>query len=417
MSNFTRHTIRLQDGNLCNLNRRLGNRAVSLHSLLETIPDPRKLSGRRHALSTILLIVFVALLRGSKDLKDAHLFATLNQRFFRTQLGLSMPHGIPDPTTISRLLGRLEPDDLVRMYLRFLNTLGVAPSDVMSYDGKTMCAVSGEAATRHILSFFSHDSHLALGQVGVNGRGRRSTGVRRSARTDSANDLVHCSFLLSDALPHPEGAIEATLQGGTDYLFIIKERRRQVEDDRSSLNQHMQKKTASTGSSTRVRNEGEEFTLHKPLFSMPHSSPPGNISYAATLPTRWDRVAAVSKLHRTGTSLGKNGPVHEMVETISSQHWHVVRFQSGQDITASPKKAFMDCSKIRPPTEQKMSLVLEAAPTLQQGNCPHRSSTDSGLCVLVLCRFPQAQFRLGHYPHCGEESRAAGTIPEMAAAM
>ena len=71
MSKSTPHTIRLQDGSLCNLNHRLGNHVATLRSLLETIPDPRHRSGRRHAVPTILLIVFVALLRGSKDLKDA----------------------------------------------------------------------------------------------------------------------------------------------------------------------------------------------------------------------------------------------------------------------------------------------------------------------------------------------------------
>lgn len=137
MSNSTPHTIRLQDGTLCNLNRRLGNHAASFRTLLGTIPDPRKHSGRRHTAVLILLIVFVGLLRGSKDLKDAHLFALMNQRFFRTQLGLELPHGIPDPTTISRLLGRLEPDKLIQIHLEFLQTLGVTPDEVLSYDGKT----------------------------------------------------------------------------------------------------------------------------------------------------------------------------------------------------------------------------------------------------------------------------------------
>jgi len=155
MSNSTPHTIRLQDGGLCNFNRRLGNGTVSLRSLLEHIPDPRHESGRRHSLVLILLIVFVALLRGSKDLKDAHLFASLNQPFFGMQLEIALPHGIPDPTTISRVLGRLEPEELIRAYLTFLQMLGVAQGNVLSYDGKTMRAVSGAGAIRHILSFFS----------------------------------------------------------------------------------------------------------------------------------------------------------------------------------------------------------------------------------------------------------------------
>ena len=87
MSNRTFHTIRLQDGTLCNLNKRISRHAISLTTLFRTVPDSRRAQCRRHALETILLMVFVAMLRGSQDLKDAQLFALANQAFFRTQLG------------------------------------------------------------------------------------------------------------------------------------------------------------------------------------------------------------------------------------------------------------------------------------------------------------------------------------------
>ena len=69
-------------------------------------------------------------------------------------------------------MARLNPDILVGVYLKFLRGLGADSDDVLSYDGKTMCAVSEANGVRHILSFFSHASHQALGQVGVSGKGR-----------------------------------------------------------------------------------------------------------------------------------------------------------------------------------------------------------------------------------------------------
>jgi hypothetical protein len=156
MSNSTPHTIRLQDGSLCNLSTCITESAPTLLSYLETIPDPRSKQGRRHSAALMLFMVFVGLLRGSKDLKDVQLFAVLNQQFFCQQVGFALPHGIPDPTTIARLLGRLNPDDLVRIYLTFLDTLGFTSSDVLSYDGKTMRAVSGEGTSCHS----SHTSNI-----------------------------------------------------------------------------------------------------------------------------------------------------------------------------------------------------------------------------------------------------------------
>ena len=373
MSNFTRHTIRLQDGNLCNLNRRLGNRAVSLHSLLETIPDPRKLSGRRHALSTILLIVFVALLRGSKDLKDAHLFATLNQRFFRTQLGLSMPHGIPDPTTISRLLGRLEPDDLVRMYLRFLNTLGVAPSDVMSYDGKTMCAVSGEAATRHILSFFSHDSHLALGQVGVDGKGREIPAFEELLKQGQASGLVTGKLLLGDALHTQKATVKATLQAGADYLFVVKGNQRQ-------LGRQIMAELAAAEENSLDRFEYKDTKRRRKVVTavtvLHAASQPGR-ELLATLQrsNHWDGVATIGKLHRTGTRLGKDGTVHEVDETIGLIS---SRTLSAKDVATHLRKHWCIENNLH---WTKDVVFLEDKHTLRRGNAPQIMSWLRSMCI------------------------------------
>ena len=55
MSNRTSHTIRLQDGTLCNLRKRVTKQAVPLINFLGAIPDTRRAQGRRHSLVLILL--------------------------------------------------------------------------------------------------------------------------------------------------------------------------------------------------------------------------------------------------------------------------------------------------------------------------------------------------------------------------
>jgi hypothetical protein len=100
MKNTIPHTIYLQDGSALNINKRIAKQALALKSFLAEIPDSRKSKGKRHSLVLILLIVFIALLRGSKSLKDACLFAWYNQPLFK-RMGLSLRHGIPNPTTIS----------------------------------------------------------------------------------------------------------------------------------------------------------------------------------------------------------------------------------------------------------------------------------------------------------------------------
>src|SRR5476651_345857 len=226
MSNRTFHTIRLQDGTLCNLNKRLSRQAVSLVALFRTIPDPRRAQGRRHSLETILLMVFVAILRGSQDLKDARLFALANRAFFRKGLNLEMPHGVPDTTTISRTLRVLDPDELVRVFREFLAILSLSLGDVLSFDGKTIRAVTGGDAVRHMLSLFSHETHLAVGQIGVDSKENEIPALERLLSQGTA--MIRGKLLLGDALHTQRATARMILTTGADYLFTVKGNQRKL---------------------------------------------------------------------------------------------------------------------------------------------------------------------------------------------
>jgi predicted transposase YbfD/YdcC len=259
-------------------------------------------------------MVFVGLLRGSKDLKDVQLFATLNQQFFCEQVGFALPHGIPDPTTISRLLGRLDPDGLVRMYLKFLQTLGIAPQDVLSYDGKTMRAVSGGAATRHILSFFSHGQHLALGQVGVSGKGREIPAFEQLLKQGEASNLVAGKLLLGDALHTQKATVKATLKAGADYLFVVKGNQRQ-------LRREICAELAAADSAQLDRFEYKDTTRKRDVattVTVLQANPATGQELLARLTgsNHWGGVAAIGILHRTGTRSGKESTAHGIDETI-----------------------------------------------------------------------------------------------------
>jgi len=307
------HTIRLQDGGLCNLNHQLSNSGVSLRSLLERIPDPRMRSGRRHSLVLILLIVFVGLLRGSKDIKDAQLFAVMNQGFFADLVTTPLLHGIPDPTTISRLMARLNTDTLVSIYLEFLQALGGDSDDVLSYDGKTMRAVPETSGVRHSLSFFSHASHQALGQVGVSGKGMEIPAFEELLKQGETSGLVTGKLLMGDALHTQKATVKATLKAGADYLFVVKGNQRQLKReivselkkaDKSRLDHYHYTDT------TRRRDVTSIVTVLQATQAETEMLP------SLTRSNHWDCVKTIGLLQRSGTRTTKDGIVHELNETI-----------------------------------------------------------------------------------------------------
>ncbi len=165
MKTIPQHTVYLQDGSLCNFRKRIWKKATPLLTCLRAVKDTRKKRGKRHELSLILFLLFAAMTTGCTTLKDCRLWAVYNRGFLKKYFYLL--HGIPDPTTISYVLQKLEPLELVHAYTVFLRYLGVSVGEVLSFDGKTMRGVTGEEAIRHILSIFSHLTRSVVSQIGV----------------------------------------------------------------------------------------------------------------------------------------------------------------------------------------------------------------------------------------------------------
>jgi predicted transposase YbfD/YdcC len=220
MENSIPHTVYLQDGSLCNFRKRIWKRAKPLLSCFAVIPDPRKKRGIRHELSLILFLLFAGMTSGSTTLKDCHLWAMHNRKFLSRYFFLL--HGIPDPTTISYVLRKLEGAELVKAYLLFLRIVGVSLGDVFSADGKTMRAVAGEDTIRHILSLFSHLTHTVLSQIGVSQKENEIPALRRLLNADSLKERIKGCLFLADALHANPKTAGAIIKAEADYLLVIK---------------------------------------------------------------------------------------------------------------------------------------------------------------------------------------------------
>jgi predicted transposase YbfD/YdcC len=308
------HSIRLADGNLCNLNKRIAKQGVSLLTHLRTVPDPRSSQGKRHELALILFIVFVALLRGSKDLKDAHVWALYNREFVARYF--SLRHGLPDPTTISRAMALLDPDELVAAFLAFLAALGIAPGQVYSFDGKTMRALPEDGTVRHILSLFSHEMHMVAGQVGVDGKGREIPAFEELLTQGVANQVIAGSLLLGDALHTQKAACKRILKVNADYLFTVKNNQRQLkrtiagELERRQADDPVVVDTYTYTDTVRGRNLATTVTLVTAKDNGEELLP------TLTGSNHWDGVATMGILQRTGTRTNKDGTTHAVDETV-----------------------------------------------------------------------------------------------------
>lgn len=222
------HTVRLQDGTLCNFKKRVWKRSKPLLQFFQNVKDPRSDRGIRHSHVLILFILFAGIIRGSTTLKDCHIWAVHNKKFLKRYFPL--PHGLPVPTTMSRLLAEMEPLDVVEAYTQFLRILGVPLGNIGSVDGKTMRAIGKKETIRHILSLFTHLTHTVLSQVGVTDKENEIPAFQRMITLFPGQTMKGFLFL-ADALHAQKDTAQAILQALADYLLVIKGNQKHFFED------------------------------------------------------------------------------------------------------------------------------------------------------------------------------------------
>ena len=144
----------------------------SMASFFAAIPDPRDRAKCRHKLLDILIIAVLAALCGAEYWTEVEFFATEEEEWLREFLEL--PGGIPSHDTFGRVFSILDPKALTESFIGWVNAAKEDhPGDVISLDGKTsrrsFDTATGKSSL-HLVSAFSHESGMVLGQRAVDGK-------------------------------------------------------------------------------------------------------------------------------------------------------------------------------------------------------------------------------------------------------
>jgi predicted transposase YbfD/YdcC len=79
-----------------------------------------------------------------------------------------------------------------------------------------------------MLSLFSHDGHLAVGQVGVGSKENEIPALERLLTQGKQHDLIAGKLLIGDALHTQKATIKIILKAKADYLFVVKGNQKQL---------------------------------------------------------------------------------------------------------------------------------------------------------------------------------------------
>ncbi len=281
MHNNIPHTVYLQDGSLCNFRKRIWKHAKPLIACFAKITDPRHKRGIRYSHILILFFLFAAITAGCTTLKDCRLWALHNRKFLKKHF--LFLHGIPDATTISYLLEKIDLQELGQAYMHFLRIVGIPLGMIGSFDGKTMRGVGRKDSIRHILSLFSHLTHSVLAQVGVTNKENEIPAFKRLLAQITTQTDMNGFLFLADALHAQKDTASAIVGAHADYLLVIKGNQKDFFADilfaftpqedlpgTNTKNITMQKETNTTEERTRKRSitttvttiSDEEFCLY-----------------------------------------------------------------------------------------------------------------------------------------------------------
>jgi predicted transposase YbfD/YdcC len=202
-----------------------------LCAVFAAIPDVRKKRGKRHSLAAILALVGVAVLCGARSYGAIAQWARIYPPDLVRALGFTHPTP-PCAATLCTVLRQID-REVVEATLGawaedVLASLPPRADEAVALDGKTLRGSRQQGALRvHLLSAVSHRLGLTLGQQAVGDKTNEITMVVPLLRSL----VVEGRIFTMDALLTQRAIAQTIVEGGGDYVMIVKGNQPQLQQD------------------------------------------------------------------------------------------------------------------------------------------------------------------------------------------
>jgi predicted transposase YbfD/YdcC len=184
------------------------------------LEDPRDIRGNEHLLLDIITIALCAVISGAEGWEDMSEYGRAKQDWFSTFL--SLPNGIPCGDTFGRVFARLDPDQMQRCFVSWVNSIrSLLGAEIVAIDGKTLRHSDdkgcGKAAI-HMVSAWASANRLVLGQRKVDDKSNEITAIPALL---NVLDIAGCIVTI-DAMGCQREIATAIVARGADYVLALK---------------------------------------------------------------------------------------------------------------------------------------------------------------------------------------------------
>ena len=198
-----------------------------LKEALQKVEEPRRTShgNIRHKLEDIIIIGLCTIICCGEDYADMEEFGKERQEWLSTILEL--PNGIPDSDTFRRVFERLNPQELSKSLVNWLDVEREKRA-VIAIDGKTIRGSKNEThKAYHVVSAFVAENQITLGEITVTEKSNEITAVPELL------DLIDVegAIVTADAMSCQKKIVQKLSEKQADYVLGLKENQRNLYED------------------------------------------------------------------------------------------------------------------------------------------------------------------------------------------
>jgi predicted transposase YbfD/YdcC len=196
----------------------------SIGSYFESLSDPRHQRNRKHRLVDVVVIAVCGMVCGCDGPTAIHRWAS-NRLPWLGQF-LALPNGIPSRDCIRRLLMALKPEAFQECFRDWvahaIQPAEGGPGPLIAIDGKTNRRshdASQGLGPLHIVSAWSSEEGIALGQVATEEKSNEITAIPRLLERIDLTDAV----ITIDAMGCQKEIARDIVAGGGDFVISVKD--------------------------------------------------------------------------------------------------------------------------------------------------------------------------------------------------
>jgi predicted transposase YbfD/YdcC len=194
---------------------------ISIQHLFADLEDPRQASKVKHSVQDIVVLAILAVISNAQNWVEIEAFGHAKEVWLKQYLPLE--NGIPSHDTIQRVFQLLEPDDLMRRFMGWSQSvMEQTTGKLIAIDGKTLRRSHDQAHDQkalHLVRAWATEQGLILGQQRVDEKANEIVAIPQLLKT---LQLAGCIVTI-DAMGCQTAIATQIRQAGGDYVLALKE--------------------------------------------------------------------------------------------------------------------------------------------------------------------------------------------------